>query len=78
MTTNELQADLDRWWRITEMSQWVSEGLDDLGPATISITGYEDRLRMRCLLANIELEATKTGASFTWEGAGEYDEKPSY
>jgi len=74
MTINELQADLYGWWRITETSQWVSEGLDDLGPAMISITGYEDRLRMHCLLANIKLEATKTGASFTWEGAWEYDE----
>jgi hypothetical protein len=27
--TNELQADLNGWWRILETSQWVNDGLDD-------------------------------------------------
>jgi hypothetical protein len=74
MTTDELRADLYGWWRITETSQWVDEGLDDLGPAMISITGHADRLRMHCLLANLNVKPTKTGASFAWQGAWEYDE----
>jgi hypothetical protein len=28
------------WWRITETSQWVNDGLDILGPALLSITGH--------------------------------------
>lgn len=71
--SNELHADIYGWWRITETSQWVNDGLDDLGPALISITGRGDRLRMHCLLATVNVRATKTGASFTWEGAWEYD-----
>jgi hypothetical protein len=74
MASDELHADLHGWWRITETSQWVNDGLDDLGPALISITGYGDRLRMHCLLAYVNLKPTKTGASFTWEGAWEYDQ----
>lgn len=74
MTHNELSSDLRGWWRITETSQWVNDGLDDLGPAMISILGYADRLRMHCLLAYVNVRATKTGASFTWEGAWEYDQ----
>jgi hypothetical protein len=73
MPSNELHADLHGWWRIVETSQWVNDGLDDLGPALISITGHGDRLRMHCLLAYVNVKATKTGASFTWEGAWEYD-----
>ena len=73
MTAREdLHADLRGWWRIVETSQWMPEGLDDLGPAMISITGYDDRLRIHCLLAYVNVNATKTGASFTWEGAWEY------
>jgi len=74
MTSGELRPDLYGWWRITETSQWVNEYLDDLGPAMISITGHEDRLRICCLLAHVDLKPTKTGASFTWKGAWEYDE----
>ena len=62
------------WWRITETSQWPSEFLDDLGPAMLSITGEGDRLRMHCLLAFVNCQATKTGVSFTWEGAWEFDQ----
>lgn len=74
MTHDELDPDLRGWWRITETSQWVNDGLDDLGTALISLTGYADRLRMHCLLAYVNVKPTKTGASFTWEGAWEYDQ----
>jgi hypothetical protein len=74
MTSNELHADLYGWWRILETSQWVNEGLDDLGPAMLSITGDGDRLRMHCLLAYVNVKPTRSGASFTWEGAWEYDQ----
>ncbi len=74
MASSELHADLFGWWRITETSQWVKDGLDDLGPAMISITGHADRLRMHCLLAYVTVRSTKTGASFAWEGAWEYDQ----
>ncbi len=74
MATDALDPDLAGWWRITETSQWVNDYLDDLGPALISITGHGDRLRMQCLLACVNVRPTKTGASFTWEGAWEYDQ----
>lgn len=61
------------WWRITETSQWSSELLDTLGPAVLSLTGHADRLRMHCLLAYVNCKPTKSGVSFTWEGAWEYD-----
>ncbi|MCA9634069.1 MAG: hypothetical protein KC766_40760 [Myxococcales bacterium] len=61
------------WWRITETSQWSSKFLDSLGPALLSLTGHGDRLRMHCLLAYVNCKPTKTGVSFTWEGAWEYD-----
>ena len=73
MASDELNADLHGWWRITETSQWANDGLDDLGPAMISITGDDDRLRMHCLLAYVNVRPTETGASFTWEGAWEYN-----
>jgi hypothetical protein len=73
MPTTELPTALHGWWRIVETAQWVSDGLDDLGPTLISITGFGDRLRMHCLLAYVNVKPTKTGASFTWEGAWEYD-----
>lgn len=62
------------WWRITEPSQWVADDLDILGPALLSLSGYGDRLRMHCLLAYLNCKPTKTGVSFTWEGAWEYDQ----
>lgn len=73
MATTELHPDLRGWWRITETSQWVSDHLDGLGPAMISITGRGDRLRMLYLLAHVTVTPTKAGASFTWTGAWEYD-----
>jgi hypothetical protein len=74
MSNNDLYADLFGWWRITETSQRANEHLDALGPAMISITGYADRLRMHCLLGYVNVRPTKTGASFTWNGAWEYDQ----
>ena len=62
------------WWRIVETSQWVADGLDILGPALLSLTGHADRLRMHCLLAEVDCRPTKTGVSFNWEGAWEYDQ----
>ena len=62
MSSSDLNADLYGWWRIIETSQWVSEGLDDLGPAMLSITGHADRLRMHCLLAYVNVRPTKNGA----------------
>lgn len=70
----ELPREIAGWWRITETSQWMNEDLDILGPALLSLTGDEDRLRMHCLLAHVNCKPTKTGVSFTWEGAWEYDQ----
>lgn len=69
-----VSPDIHGWWRIIDTSQWVKDGLDALGPAMISITGYADRLRMHCLLAYVNVKPRKTGASFAWEGAWEYDQ----
>ena len=70
----ELPSKYRGWWRIIETSQWVDDGLDILGPALLSLTGHNDRLRMHCLLAHVDCKPTKTGVSFTWEGAWEYDQ----
>jgi hypothetical protein len=72
--TAQLNPDLVGWWRIVETSQWTDEHLNDLGPALISITGRDDRLRMLCLLAHVDFTPTQTGASFTWRGAWEFDQ----
>ena len=71
---SEIPDEIRGWWRIVETSQWVDDGLDDLGPALISLTGHADRLRMHCLLAHVNVQATKTGVSFLWMGAWEYDQ----
>ena len=52
---------------------WVHDYLDTLGPAMLSLTGHADRLRMHCLVAYVNARPTKTGVSFTWEGAWEFD-----
>jgi hypothetical protein len=52
----------------------MDDGLDILGPALLSLTGCRDRLRMHCLLAYVNCKPTKTGISFTWEGAWEFDQ----
>ena len=61
------------WWRIIETSQWDDAALDLIGPALISFTGDDDRLRMLALLARLNCIPTKTGLSFIWQGAWEYD-----
>ena len=73
MAKETIPSDYRGWWRITGTSQWVNDGLDALGPAVISLTGYGDRLRMHALLAYINCKPTKLGVSFTWEGAWEFD-----
>ncbi len=73
MSESDVASEYRGWWRITETSQWVNKGIDILGPAVLSITGLGDRLRMHCLLAYVSCKATKTGVSFTWEGAWEFD-----
>jgi len=73
MLDEDIPLECYGWWRIIETSQWVDNGLDILGTALISITGDDDRLRMHCLLAEVTCWPTKTGVSFTWHGAWEYD-----
>ena len=70
---NKIPSEYQGWWRIIETSQWVNDDLDILGTALISLTGYDDRLRMFTLLAYVNCKPTKSGVSFTWEGAWEYD-----
>jgi hypothetical protein len=62
------------WWRIVDTETWSNEYLDTLGPALISFTGNDDALRMHCLLAHVTARPTKTGLSFSWSGAWEYDQ----
>jgi hypothetical protein len=62
------------WWRIVDTETWVNDGLDLLGPALLSLTGSDDRLRMHCLLAYVNARPTKAGVSFSWKGAWEYDQ----
>lgn len=71
---SEIPREYRGWWRIVETSQWVNDGLDGVGPALLSFTGNGDRLRMHTLLAYVNCKATKTGVSFTWEGAWEFDQ----
>jgi hypothetical protein len=70
---NTIPEEYRGWWRILETGTWTNDGLDILGPALISFTGYGDRLRMHCLLAYVNASAAGKGVSFTWEGAWEYD-----
>ena len=74
MREGEIPAELRGWWRIVETGTWVDDGLDDLGTALLSLTGHDDRLRMHCLLARVQAVGTKTGVSFSWMGAWEYDQ----
>ena len=69
-----LPTEIAGWWRIAETSEWDGDGLDLLGTALLSLTGEDDRLRMHCLLAYVKARPTKTGVSFTWQGAWEYDQ----
>lgn len=74
MTVPTISAEYGGWWRIVDTATWVNDGLDDLGPALLSITGHDDRLRMHCLLAYVTWRPTKAGMSFTWKGAWEFDQ----
>jgi hypothetical protein len=71
--TNDIRDEYFGWWRIIETSLWDNGGLDSIGTALISLTGIDDRLRMFALLAHVNCKATKTGVSFTWHGAWEFD-----
>ena len=73
MSDAEIPHEYRGWWRIVETSQWNDRHLDALGPALLSLTGHADRLRMHCLLAYVSCKPTKTGVSFTWAGAWEFD-----
>ena len=72
--TTELPENCYGWWRIVDTGTWGQDGLEMLGPALISLTGRGDRLRMHCLLAYVDVHATKSGVSFSWRGAWEYDQ----
>lgn len=69
----EIPSEYQGWWRIVETGTWVDDGLDILGPALLSLTGSDDRLRMHCLLAHVKARGTRAGVSFTWKGAWEFD-----
>lgn len=73
MEQNEIPAEYYGWWRIIETATWPS-GLDMIGPALISFTGNDDRLRMHVLLAHVTCMANKQGVSFMWMGAWEFDQ----
>ncbi|HEX7477182.1 MAG TPA: hypothetical protein VF331_05210, partial [Polyangiales bacterium] len=57
--TIDIPTSIRGWWRITETQVWAIEHLELLGPALISFTGYEDRLRMLAILAYVNCTATK-------------------
>ena len=73
MAGREIPSEYCGWWRIVDTSQWGSGDIDIIGTALISLTGYADRLRMFVLLAHVNCSSTRTGVSFTWEGAWEFD-----
>ncbi len=73
MTDKDIPQEYFGWWRIIETSQWANKYLDRIGPALISFTGCDDRIRMFALLAYVNCKLTKKGVSFTWKGAWEYD-----
>jgi len=73
MAAKDIPSDYYGWWRIVETSQWDNDDIDIIGKALISLTGYGDRLRMFVLLAHVNCKPTKTGVSFTWQGAWEYN-----
>lgn len=73
MTETAILPEYRGWWRIVDTGAWVNDELDILGPALLSLTGRDDRLRMHCLLAYVDARPTRTGVSFAWRGAWEYD-----
>ncbi|MBF0503340.1 MAG: hypothetical protein HQM09_24690 [Candidatus Riflebacteria bacterium] len=73
ISDNEIPPEYHGWWRIIDTSAWGNNRLDLVGKAVISLTGYDDRLRMFALIADVNCRPTKTGVSFAWEGAWEFD-----
>ena len=73
MTDPAIPREYYGWWRIVDTSQWGNDDIDILGTALLSLTGKADRLRMFVLLAYVDCHPTKSGVSFTWHGAWEYD-----
>ena len=73
MSDEDIPIEYYGWWRIIETSQWDDDHIDMIGTALISLTGYDDRLRMFALLAHVNCGPTKAGVSFKWKGAWEYD-----
>ena len=73
MTDKDIPDEYYGWWRIIETSQWDDDLIDMIGTALISLTGYDDQLRMFVLLAHVNCRPTKAGVSFTWKGSWEYD-----
>lgn len=73
MADKDIRDEYYGWWRIIETSQWGNDDIDIMGTALISLTGYDDQLRMFVLLAHVNCKPIKTGVSFTWRGAWEYD-----
>jgi hypothetical protein len=73
MTDTTIPPEYRGWWRIVDTGTWVNDYLEDLGPALLSLTGDDDRLRMHCLLAYVKVRPTKSGVSFSWRGAWEFD-----
>ncbi len=74
MKSEDIPIEYQGWWRITDTTTWLREDLDAIGPALISLTGHDDRLRMLFLLATITCKPTKAGVSFSWQGAWEFDQ----
>ncbi len=72
--TSLIPVECRGWWRIVETGTWPSDSLDYLGPAMLSLTGQDDRLRMHYLLAHVTAKPNKTGVSFRWKGVWEFDE----
>jgi len=62
------------WCRTTETSAWGNNDTDIICTTLLSLTGRDDRLRMFVLLVRVQAMATKTGVSFMWQGACEYDQ----
>ncbi len=73
ISDEEIPQEYYGWWRIVETSQWDNNDIDIIGTALLSLTGNDDRLRMFVLLAYVDCTPTKTGVSFSWHGAWEYD-----
>jgi len=69
-----IPEELAGWWRIVDTETWGNDDIDILGPALLSLTGDDDRLRMFVLLAHVQAKPTKAGVSFTWQGAWEFDQ----